>query len=162
MLNCPRQYLENKSQFRAWRNRNNCNFSNMEYKLSKYIWNRQLTGFSAAFLLFILLLLQYSCQWHVSRCGVFDILSCRWCLCTTRFKHSTMKIKCVRSCSNFWNHFKCFVLNQSLRNGAKNKMRSRSRIQKVLMFTFQRNMCKIHQTLHFISLKKTKKTNTNS
>lgn len=32
------------------------------------------------------------------------------------------------------------------------------RIQKdVVMFTFQRNMCKIHQTLHFISLKKKKK-----
>lgn len=30
----------------------NCNFSNMEYKQSKYIWNQQLAGFSATYLSF--------------------------------------------------------------------------------------------------------------
>lgn len=43
MLNCPRQYAENV----AWRD---CNFSNMEQKLSKYVWSQQLTGFSASYL----------------------------------------------------------------------------------------------------------------
>lgn len=134
--------------------RNKCNFSNMEYKLSKYIWNQQLTGSSASYLS-----LNNAKSHTVANDGSHvvehvDMSSCRWSLCSTQFKCSTMKKtnKCVWGGLNLCNHFKCFVYIKVWRNGADNKMRmSRSRIQKVLMFTFQRNMCKIHQTLHFIS-----------
>lgn len=77
----------------------------MEYQQSKYIWNKQLEGFSASYHLILQCKFIHSCQWHLSPCGAWDILSRRWSLCMTQFKCSTMKTKCVWS-SNFCDRFK--------------------------------------------------------
>lgn len=93
-----------------------------------------------------------SCQWQSSPRGPRGhVLSCRWPLSAGQSSNAPRwKAKCVHVFVTISSASLFFLFwNQSLRNGADNKMRSR--IQKVLMFTFQRNMCKIHQTLHFIS-----------
>lgn len=109
-----------------------CNFSNMEYKQSKYVWNQQLAGFSASYLSFntamhihiqlpMTVITSWS-RWHFT-VWVISLLD------TVQMLHSENRVS-MKMFQMFVTIFKCFVRNQSPRNGADDKMRSRSLIQK--------------------------------
>lgn len=103
----------------------------------------------------------YSCKWLSSPCGgiwlffFFFYLAGDLSLAMTQLKCSTMKTKCVYETD--W----IFVTISSASfeiDVDRMELIIKWEVIQEYMFTFLKNMCKIHQTLHFISLKK-KKTN---